>query len=281
MDTYRCDRCGYSTRTKANLLKHFQRKTVCIASSLAAEIPVLDLIKRYERAYNEVTHDCQFCQKKFNNVSSMYRHKHICRKKTASVSNNEDLQKKVQELQEQVNMLLKKDQENVKDPTITNNISNINNTQNHTINYNVQVNSFGNESQSHISKEFMTDCLLKQNDGVMKFLAKLHFDADTPENNNIRLKSVKQNLLEYHCDGRWIPCDKNNTLDTMIRNGNKILFSHYFASFDDPVFRDRQDTISQYFTKLGEKTGNVYFQLRRDLFLMIYNNALYVLGAQH
>lgn len=100
----------------------------------------------------------------------------------------------------------------------------------------------------------------------------------SPSNQNIRVKSNKHNLLEKFHDNQWVICDKNNTLDEMINKGYRILFQHFISNITDPNFKDREEYINIYFNKLVSQKDPVYYQLRRDLFVMIMNNTLYIVG---
>lgn len=276
-NTFCCERCGYETKYKPNLVKHLKRVNECVALSQERDIPVSTLIDRLvHKTYNEITHDCSYCHRKFNNRSSMYRHLKTCKSKIATPpppETQEDLREQLRQMQEKLDLLMN----TVKTNRPTTNSSNTTNISNSTINYNLQVNNFGNETMEHFPPDFLTDCVLQQNDGLKNFFAKLHFDQSVPENNNIRVKSTKQNLLECFTNGSWTPCDKNNTLDSMIRRGYRVLWSHFINNMDVPY--DSEVVIQEYFMKLGSKADNMYYQLRRDLYIMIYNNTLYVVGA--
>jgi hypothetical protein len=269
---YTCERCGYQTKYKPNLVKHLKRANICAATTEERDIPAATLLDKLVcKSYNEVTYDCIHCKRKFNNRSSMYRHLKTCKVKNTfhtESEHSEDLREQLRQMQEKIDLLMSTMNKAQQPSTNTTNISNS------TINYNLQVNSFGNENMEHITHDFLTDCVLQQNDGLKNFFAKLH---GVPENNNIRVKSTKQNLLECFTNGSWIPCDKNNTLDSMIRRGYRILWSHFINNMDVPY--DSEVVIQEYFMKLGSKADNMYYQLRRDLYLMIYNNTLYVVGA--
>jgi hypothetical protein len=113
---------------------------------------------------------------------------------------------------------------------------------------------------------------------VTDLLNQIHFHPDYPENRNIRIKSKKQKLLEKYEDKGWVKCDQNNTLDEMIRKGYKILFAHFINKKDqDSDLKEREDYVSKWFIDLCSQTGNEYYRLRRDLYLLIMNNTMYVL----
>jgi hypothetical protein len=105
---------------------------------------------------------------------------------------------------------------------------------------NINLNNFGKESLEHISDEFLDKCIKKLNKGMVDLLENIHYNKNVPENNNIRIKSIKQNLLEKYQEGEWIECDKNNTLDELIRKGFKILYQHYLCSKDENIEENKE-----------------------------------------
>lgn len=81
MDTKKfvCKLCGYDTDTKFCLISHLQKKKIC---SNNQDISREDLIKELtEKQYNDITYDCEYCGKKFNDNSNKYKHKKICKQK--------------------------------------------------------------------------------------------------------------------------------------------------------------------------------------------------------
>jgi len=192
----------------------------------------------------------------------MYRHMNISCKE--SKSEIDVLNNKLKELELKLASL-----ENHNNTHIVNNIQN----------QNIQINiaSFGEEKTNHLSVEFLDKCLLGLNNGMKTLMKEIHFNPNVPENHNIRVLSKKQNLLEKYCDGEWHPCDKNNTLDEMIKNGYKILYSHFLRQKIDHDLELIEPTINDYFIKLRSK-DNIYYELRRDLYIMILDDTFYVLG---
>jgi hypothetical protein len=144
----------------------------------------------------------------------------------------------------------------------------------------ISLQSFGQEDTSHIDRDFLTHCLLNTTKGVTSLLNKIHFDPDNRHNCNVRVKSKKQNLLEkINDDGTWEKCDKNNTLDEMIRKGYKILFAHFLATKDEmDHVKENEHILHTWFTDLSSRKGDEYYRLRRDLFVLVLNNTVYFLG---
>jgi hypothetical protein len=114
-------------------------------------------------------------------------------------------------------------------------------------------------------------------------MKEIHFNPQVPENHNIRVYSRKRKILEKYTDCGWHVCDQNNTLDEMIRRGYRILFKHLAclneqymvekSDDDDDKIIIRNENANNYLTKLIRKE-NIYFELRRDLYMMILDGSL-------
>ena len=270
---FSCGRCGKNSKTKQALEKHLMKKNICHPINLDHDVDRSILLEALKKSGKESI-NCDICGKEFSSKPSMYRHKkHYCEKQNSS------LQDRVLFLEEMVKTL----QEKTNLPTTIIQKTNIEN-QNIQIN-NFQINNFGNENYSSLTTEFLSDCVLHLNNGMKSLVQKIHFDPNTPENHNLRFVSKKHNLLEKYSDGVWQLCDKNNTLDELIRKGYKILFQHFMKNKsendDDIETMQRNDHINTYFQKLMNKDNSVYYQLRRDLFIMVMNGTLYVLGKDN
>lgn len=89
-----------------------------------------------------------------------------------------------------------------------------------------QLNSFGRESLCHLldNKIFLTSCLMDKD--VVRLIECIYFDQDHPQNQNVRLKSKKQEFMEVWMDGKWTIVDQNETIDEMIDRGLMILRLH-------------------------------------------------------
>ena len=102
-----CKRCGYTTNQKGHLIRHLNNKKQC--SVLLQDIPCAELIDELGKKYNEKTHDCEFCGKRFNSRSNKSHHKTICKKRHNTHSTTSSvtlLRQEVKELKEQMKYLM-------------------------------------------------------------------------------------------------------------------------------------------------------------------------------
>lgn len=284
---FECKRCHYKTGTKQSLVKHLLRKKPCCTE---VDSPELDVNKLYFELTGSdiVRHKCPFCCYEASTVTNLNVHKRTCKYGKDQVPTDEALSKFISEGQCEKPMshnammqeikALRQELESLKNKP-TNSSQTTNNIENLQINqYNMH--PFGKEDMSHIDQDFLTTCLLNTSKGVANLLSRIHFDPDTPQNNNIRVKSKKQNLLEKVVeDGTWEQCDKNNTLDEMIRKGYKILFAHFLATKEESDnVKENEFALQNWFTDLSSRKGDEYYRLRRDLFVIVLNNTIYFLG---
>ena len=93
--------------------------------------------------------------------------------------------------------------------TTINNISNSNNVTNNQITNNTQlqinnqINNYGSEDTSYITKEQFKEILQNPFTGLSKLINIVHFNDEHPENNNLRIPNKKQPYIEYYDNG-WI-----------------------------------------------------------------------------
>jgi hypothetical protein len=261
--TYSCKRCGYTSPYKQNVINHLNRKKICQAMNTSVDIDPDSLVKELMRTVKEEAHECKYCGKKFNCKSSVYRHHNTCdlaRQQIDIILANE-----IQRIRNEIT--------DIQSKSPTYNIQNIQNIQNIIIN----VNSYGSEMLDHITPQLLTKCVLGLNSGFQCLLQHIHFNPEIPENRNVRLKSHKKNMLELFRDGQWVTCDKSATIEDLIGKSYKILYKHFIDSIEEPEFKEREEYLQTYFTNIGSKSGNMYYQLKRNLYIMVYNESLYVI----
>lgn len=257
---YSCKRCGYETEHKQNLMRHLRNKTPCpsILCNDSIENILKDLIKKQ---YNDVTFDCEYCKKMFNNRSSMYRHSRICKIKY------DESQVQVSTLQNQINEL--------KD-LLSKNINVTQNTNNGTINnthININLRDFGEENMMAISKELIGDYFL--NLQFRDLLENLHCDPEFPENQNVRIKSIKRKVLEIYKNNKWNPMTFVNGLNELLLQGHKIFKEYYTKNKESVSDEMTREELEQILNKLNEiENLNIEYikPIHTELELMLESN---------
>jgi hypothetical protein len=225
---YTCPRCRYSTNHKGHFVRHIHNKRLCPNTFSDVSLDTL----RFEFATEGLkTYHCEQCNKCFKTRSGLAYHRPICNEvidietppnekniKTTSVLSSEK-EAQLIELTEEVKKL-----KNIV-------------THMHTSSYNAQIinngdikafdnshhqhlhfhlNSFGNETKEHISREFAVECFKKGAYGILDMLDKIYFDNNAPENHNIKIRSLKNMLVEVFKDPHWEVRGFHDTVDGMI-----------------------------------------------------------------
>lgn len=257
---YSCKRCGYETEHKQNLMRHLRNKTPCQA--LLCNDSLEDIIKELtKKQYNDVTFDCEYCKKVFNNRSSMYRHMRICKIKT------EESRLEVSQLKTQIDELKSLLSKNINVTQNTNN-GTINNTH-----ININLRDFGNENMMALSKEIIGDYFL--NLQFRDLLENLHCDPDFPENQNVRIKSIKRKVLEIYKNNKWNPMTFVNGLNELLLQGHKIFKEYYKKNKESVAEEMTREELEEILNKLNEiENLNVEYikPIHTELELMLESN---------
>lgn len=163
-------------------------------------------------------------------------------------------------------------------------VRSVTNIQNNTINQNItfNINNFGSENVSYLTPEFLSYCLMNPRQGMTKLIDKIHYNEEYPENQNLRCKSLKQNVFEKYIDSEWRACDASNTLDELIRKGYRILNTHYTDNFmNDPDLIEDEIKQRAYerFRYLSDTTCNDYFAVKREIRLLVKDRTMYLIAS--
>jgi hypothetical protein len=257
METFCCGRCGNDFSKKQYLKQHLRRKTPC-----EAVISTLSMEEVYQKTFPKLDtgFTCKHCNKKFTHSCNRYRHQAIC---TEGVKHDNSLNDRIKQLEDQIKNLHRQ------------NITNIQTQNNYNHQITINVNSFGNESYDHLTDEFIQHCLLNNNAGVKALLEKIHFSEDAPQNKNIRLKSLKNSLIEVLADDRWVTKDKNEALDMMITKGCRVINNYYYNTENEIRERDINELdmrIQNFLHDIIGKNNNRYYNLRRRILALVIDH---------
>ena len=220
--------------------------------------------KVYNRKYNLIRHIDEYCFY-VKNINTELNKLNEEKNNLIIEKNNMKTQTEIKELRNMVAKLLKKNKPNI---NITNNTIN-----NKTINNNLtlNINSFGNESLAHITnndyKKFLTGFF----PGFIKFIEKIHFDENVPENHNITITNLKSKYVYTYDGEKWITMGKNETIDKFIAKKYNLL-----AGKLDELEENNQidDKVLEKFNRFTKNYQDIEAQknTKNDIMLMIYNN---------
>jgi hypothetical protein len=221
----RCDRCGNSFTTIANLRKHFNRKNIC--EPLLKNIPIEELKEKYK--VRKGCFKCENCGKEYKSANGKYKHKKKCLLNVALIekknidkletelkSIKEDKQEeklKREELEAKVQqLLLERTQAQEANAKIINNNNNSHNNTNNYNTINVIIKNYGEEkemSEKEI-KRLVEVAMKKCNniagvpwDALNHVLQQKHFNPKYPENQNLKLTNISSPIMDVYTNNKW------------------------------------------------------------------------------
>jgi hypothetical protein len=283
MNKYNCDRCGFSTQYRGNFKKHIFRKNVC--KPKLEDINIDEIRKKYgfnkhseltpkhseltpkhsELTPKKLKYHCEYCNKSFTRLGNKKRHiKSRCSLKQKDINNLQNiLLEKENENEKLKNILLEKENENkeIKNK-MEKQISEIKNemkkqieillekvgNNNITINNNIQLNNYGNESMVHVTRDFLKKLIKMPYTSIPKLIENIHFNKEVPENKNIRITNKKLPYAEVFKDNKWKLCNKIEVVNEILTNKSKILDNEFIEIKDD----------------LQKETSNKYNTFKKD-----------------
>ena len=217
INSYKCSRCGYETKSKSNLFVHFRRKKPC--NPILSDISYEELHRFLSTPKHE--NKCALCLKQFANRHSLSRHRKKCVIKEVSQDSDNEVQKQIKEMKN----LMEKQQDQINSLLHEKNINTINIQQNIVVNEaSKKIKEFGCENVNAIPSFFISNCFLDLK--YRDLLENLHFDPDYPENNNIRIKSTKRSLVEIYVNNHWMVFPLSDGLMRLIDQGTRIFKEH-------------------------------------------------------
>jgi len=284
---HQCNICKKEFKYKYLLIKHESRKRKCgniedIIENYKEKIEVInkEILEKTEISL-EKKMQCLFCNKIFINKTNIKRHIDnncnikidLLNEKTKleneineinEKNNNREHENQIQELRNTIMKLLKKQSANI---NITNNKNKITNN-----NLVVNINSFGNENLSHITKNDYKKYLSGLFSGFIKFIEKVHFDENMPENHNICITNLKSKYIcVYDDSGKWIAKDKNETIDRFIDKKYNLLVNKLDEMDENNEIDEKTMNNFLRFTE-NYKDKEAQKITKNDIILLIYNN---------
>lgn len=200
-----CQRCGYSPCQKSDLVRHLKKKVEC--PPIESDVPRQELLEELtKRSVPTDVYECSKCKKPFSTRQGKHQHMKICKAEAQDdvPISREEYQELKQQMEAMQQLLLS--QSSIRTINNNTNNNNTNNTNNGTIiNINMPRN-FGHENMEAVSLDSIRNTFMNLEFGSL--FEELHCDPDYPENHNVRIKSMKRNMLEIYKNDRWntMPC---------------------------------------------------------------------------
>jgi hypothetical protein len=304
MPLYKCEYCNYSSKLKANFIRHEtsnKHRNKLIEISIEAEEQGVIIQNNPKIIQNNPVaiqnnpatiqnnpaaiqnnpvnlFKCSFCPNTFTLHSNKRRHEiHRCKENPdfvdkiidAKNSKIQNLQKDKEALQKNAEKLEKEKQELYKQVAIL--LDKVGDTTN--IQNNIILNNYGKEDLSHITDSLKTNLLNMPYCAIPKMIEAIHFNDDKPENKNILMPNKKDNLVKVFEGDKWIYKNKNETITELVDSKYNILDEH----FDDVESKDHiAPQIKTTFTKFrkfyDEGDAEMVEKLKKECELVLLNN---------
>lgn len=208
---YTCLRCDYQTNNRTNFIKHLERKVPC--PTTVNDVPISTMLSQLDKEDMGGKYECKTCERKFSARSSLSYHRKHCK----------GLMDEVLALREQIIQLqaLQRNSEHHSGNIDVNNGDGsstlIANGHHNTVQQiHIHLHPFGQEDVEHVSREFRKQCIKDGITGVKRMLDFVFFNDDKPDNHNVRLRSLKNLLVDVFRDPHWEVKNFNDIVDTMI-----------------------------------------------------------------
>lgn len=278
---FTCKRCNYETNLKGNLITHLKSKKPCrpLLSDIERDILIDELAQTKVREGPVAESNgvqCIFCDAEFKSRSTLFRHKKVCDRNPAT-SNSADLENIVRQFTNEIKNLqteldnLKKN--NQGGSNCNNNNNNTINSNNKIINnINVNIRDFGNENMSALSKDTIGDFFLNMQ--FKDLLETLHYHPNFPENNNIRIKSLKRQVLEIYRNNQWNVTSFMDGLNQIVLQAQKIFEDYYNKNKDriaDEMTHDELISRVKLLNDIKELDQTYVKPIHKDLQIMLEN----------
>jgi hypothetical protein len=163
----------------------------------------------------------------------MLKHKKICKKKPNESSDE------ILKMQKQIETLIIQNTEiNNEMLLIKTKIPHINSTTHNNTqinNINVNLKDFGRENMNALPESLISNLFIDLR--FRELLANLHCDPNYPENQNIRIKSLKRNTMEIFRNNKWDIVTFTKGLTELLLQGHKI-FNDYYKNDKDRILNE-------------------------------------------
>ena len=259
------------------LKKHQSRKRPCVTVD-DYNIKIKNITETINNTINESLKTntcCMFCEKIFSNKSNLSKHiNKVCsskldlekeKNKIIEDKKNQERDNEIKQLRNDMTKLLEK--QPIQPPqNITNNITNNINQTNV-----IMINSFGNEDLSHITLQDYKQYLNSYFKGFIKYIEKVHFDDNMPENHNICITNLKSKDIKVYEGDKWVAKQKTDIIDKFLRKKlNTLIDKCEELEENEDISEKVVDNFSEF--QVNYMDDSAKKNTKDDVILMMYNN---------
>ena len=266
MVLYECDVCNFITILKGNYKQHLNTKKHLTNNeiSLSAMVKTPKDPKKTQKDPKKTQKDplffCDYCNMIFSSYAHKRRHEiHRC-KENSSIKD-----KKIKILEKEKKKLEKKI-EKMMDKVCT-----INNTTNNNTNNIVIVNNYGKENTDYLTAEKISKLLDRPYDSIQDLIKMLHFNADHPENHNVKITNKKEQFALVWNDPIWELRKKKSVVKDMVDKGYMMIDTTH-----DEVSYDTNKTNKKYVkfqTNFEDDSTNIKDKIEEEAEIVIFNES--------
>jgi hypothetical protein len=146
-----------------------------------------------------------------------------------------------------------------------------NNTQNNTQNNLIVINPFGKEDLSHVKLQDYKNYLNSFFPGFIKYVEKVHFDENAPQNHNICLTNLRSKYLSIHDGDKWITKEKNDVIDKLIiKKHNQLADKCEELEEKKEINKNILENFEEFCESFKDKEAQK--SIKTDLITMLYDN---------
>jgi len=291
MGQHFCEKCGYVTSRKANILRHFARKTPCHGETKECSVDLTQNTSTSPKIHQDLTQNtstspkihqdltqntstkeedlesrtCTVCCKVFKNRSSLYTHR--TKKVCVGESSGGKQCKKCLKVFATVNSRAVHEKRNtcegseVKSEGNTTNYNISGDMNNNTVNNNINitVNTFGNEELDYITNDeaALLKAIRSGQMGLQDIIKRIYFDQEHPENRTVQLPNVAKGICTVWDGENWqYKSSETVTYDMMYRAAAPLHFQYIKHNERHPTFEAVRRAIQGSENHPGEKRIN-------------------------
>ena len=259
MVCYKCDTCMFSSKIKTHYNRHLKtnKHITNVGNSL---IPMVKTQKDPEKTQKDPPFFCDYCNLNFSSYPHKRRHElHRCK------DNSSIKDQKINKLEKEKKKLETKIEKMMNKMCTINNTTN-NNTQNIVI-----VNNYGKENTDYLTAEKIAKLLDRPYDSIQDLIKMLHFNADHPENHNVKITNKKEQFALVWNDPIWELRKKKSVVKDMVDKGYMMIDTTH-----DEVSYDTNKTNKKYVKfqdNYEDDSTNIKDKIEEEAEIVIFNES--------
>lgn len=254
---FKCSGCTFESRHMSTVSKHLGKKEKCSHD----ELKVLKI--EYESTENDDVH-CTYCGKFYGRISSLEKHKSICKKNQEKEIKEREREKEFDNMRkelEDMKKIINKQETNIK---CNNNITNITNIGN----VNIMVNNLTAYDdpfkEMEEIKEYMKASLKKKFLAVPTLIGNIHFNEKYPQNMNISVTNKRNKEAKVFDGERWKTVDKDELINEIINS--------YERELEDFALEQGDTDYQEKYERIKNRGGNGEEDLKKCVHDVMYDN---------